>query len=177
MINLCTDPTCDETAALSIQRQGDVAPVVYCLPHGYQRENELKQKLENFRTVVLERPPTELEQALARVQELEEELTEPGGSVVDGEPGAGDTSTAEQLATTLHTLETQARTLASVRSELADKDQALQSLRKELDRTRGDLERTRSQLAAALEAAKTAPAPAEPRDTPPPPTRPDAAKP
>ncbi len=177
MINLCTDPTCDETASLSLQRQGDVAPVGYCLPHGYQRENELKQKLENYTLVVLERPESELAQALARVQELEEELTDPGGSVVDGEPGAGgagDTSTAEQLATTLHTLETQARTLASVRSELADKDQALQSLRKELDRTRGDLERTRAQLAAAV---KTAPAPAEPRDTPPPPTRPDAAKP
>ena len=151
-------------------------PVGYCLPHGYQRENELKQKLENYTLVVLERPESELAQALARVQELEEELTEPGGSVVDGEPGPGDTSTAEQLATTLHTLETQARTLSSVRSELADKDQALQSLRKELDRTRGDLERTRSQLAAALEAAKATPADGPPI-TPPPPTRPDAAKP
>jgi len=163
MINLCTDPTCDETAALSIQRQGDVAPVGYCLPHGYQREAELKQKLENFRTVVLERPPTELEQALARVQELEEELTEPGGSVVDGEPGAVDgerTSSAEQLATTLHTLETQARTLASVRNELAERDRELQRARAELNRNDAELKRLR----ADLERAKT---PTEP------PTRPD----
>lgn len=183
MINLCTDPTCDETAALSIQRQGDVAPVGYCLPHGYQRENELKQKLENFRTVVLERPPSELEQALARVQELEEELTDPNGSiVVDGEPNEhglrqpGPAEQAEQLKTALDTLEIQSRALSSARNELADKDRALQSLKRELERSKAELERTSAELQTARKTLQTM-APAEPRDTPPPPTRPDADKP
>jgi chromosome segregation ATPase len=185
MINLCTDPTCDETAALSIQRQGDVAPVGYCLPHGYQREAELRQKLENFRTVVLERPPSELEQALARVQELEEELTEPNGQTAAGadnehglkQPGAAETE--EQLETALHTLEMQSATLKTTRAELADREQALQSMRRELERTRGELTKAKDDLAlcrAELERFKANEA-AGPRVegpiTPPPPTRPD----
>jgi DNA repair exonuclease SbcCD ATPase subunit len=183
MINLCTDPTCDETAALSIQRQGDIAPVGYCLPHGYQRENELRQKLENFATVVLERPATELELALSRVQELEEELTQPDGQTVDGEHGLkqpGALETEEQLETALHTLEMQSATLKTTRGELADREQALQSLRRELDRTRAELTKAKDDLALCrveLDRFKANEA-AGPRVeggpvTPPPPTRPD----
>ena len=168
MIKLCNDPTCDETAAMSVQRQGDVEPVVYCLRHAYQREDELRQRLETFASVVLERPATELEIALARVQELEG--TQPDGGTGGAGDGTGDgTSSAEQLATALHTLETQGRALASARSELADRDQALQVLRRELERTRAELERAKAAPAAPAAPATITPAPT---------TRPDpAAKP
>lgn len=179
MIKLCTDPTCDETAAMSVQRSGDVAPVVYCLPHGYQRENELKQLLENFVSVVLERPASDLDRALARVQELEKK-PEPEGAGA----GAGVGSSADDLALTLHTLETQSQALATARHELADREQALQLMRRELERTRRELETARGDLHAAVRTIERLRAARVPGDGPPapvpatvitpaPPTRPD----
>lgn len=172
MIKLCTDPSCDEEAGLTIQRQIDPEGVPYCHPHGAQRQHALNQALENFRVVVIPpaAPPTPLELAEARISELEELLRvieASGGGDVDSRQSLAKAAN-DQLATTLHTLETQSRALSSARNELADREQSMQTMRREMDRMRAELERTRAELATA----KTAPAPAAPI-TPPPPTQPD----
>jgi len=171
MINLCSDPTCDENAALTIQRQIDIAPVGFCLTHGYQREAELKQRLENYTLVtVVQQAPTELELAQARIAELEEKTQPDGG----GELRIGDDHTAEQqLETVLRTLEQLERT----RSELAESKEAGNVARRELERTRSELERLRAERRAerTTEHVTTpaTPAPAVPATTPPPHTPPD----
>jgi septal ring factor EnvC (AmiA/AmiB activator) len=155
MTDLCSLPNCANDAGVTIQRQADVEAVPYCLEHGYQREAELKQRLENYRLVtVVAIVPSELELARARVAELEAATTS------DGEKAAQVSSVAEQLKTTLDTLETQARALASARAELADRDQALKVMRAEVKRTREELDRVRQQrdevageYAAAIKAA------------------------
>jgi septal ring factor EnvC (AmiA/AmiB activator) len=171
MINLCTDPTCDENAALTIQRQIDVAPVGFCLTHGYQREAELKQRLENYTLVtVVQQAPTELELAQARIAELEEKTDA-------GELRIGDDDTAEQqLETALRTLEQQGKVLERTRAELAESKEAFNVARRELDRTRSELERLRAERRAERTTEHvTTPAPrpgAEMREQPPS-TKPD----
>lgn len=176
----CSDPNCAEEAGLTLQRSIDPAAVAFCLPHGYQREAELKQQLQNYQLVsIVAMPPSELELAQARLAELEERA----GAGVVFDP---DTEVGAQLETALQTLELQSKTLEKARAELADRDTALQSLRRELERTRtelttvraagqkatddlelvkAELERTRGELAGGEQIGRP--------ETPVPPTRPD----
>jgi len=178
MNDLCCD--CDADAGLTLQRQMDVAPIPYCLEHGYRREAELKQRLENYRLVtIVQQAPSELELAKARIAELEEK-TQPNG---DGaHVTIGDDHTVEQqLETALRTLEQQGKTLERTRTELGENKEAFNVARRELDRLRGELERTRTELeqtkAARAELERTKAELEQLRAagpiTPPPPTRPE----
>lgn len=140
----CSDPTCAEDAGLTLKRQIDIEPLAFCLPHGYQREAELKQRLENYQMVTLGRPPSELELALARVAELESAEPNPFADAGDGD----GPELADQLETALHTLELQSKTLDTARTELADREASVTSLRKELERSRGELETVKREAVA-----------------------------
>lgn len=156
MITLCTDPTCDADAQLTIQLQSDTAPVGFCLEHGYRREAELKQRLENYRLVTIARQaPTELELAQARIAELEDAATRRFDGIISNEADVG-----EQLETALHTLELQGKSLQLTGAELRDTKRELELAQRELARTRRELEQARA-------GGGTPPL------TPVPPTRPD----
>jgi hypothetical protein len=160
MIQLCCE--CDENAGLTLQRQADVRPIAYCLPHGYQREGVLKQRLENYQLVAIaQQEPTELDLAKARIAELEEKTQPDDGS---GGVQLGGADTAEhQLETALRTLELQGKTLETLRSQVGESKEAFNVARRELDRTRGELERTRTELEQThgeLVKARAAPVPA-----------------
>jgi exonuclease VII large subunit len=142
MINLCTDPTCDEQAGVTIQRQVDVAPVPYCLEHGARRALELDQRLENYlRVVIAQQAPTELELAQGRVAELETRL--------DPET---DTKLREQLDTALNTLELQSKALEQARGKVSETREELDVAKRELERTKRELERVRGDLTMATHA-------------------------
>lgn len=153
MITFCSDPTCDEYADLTLQRQLDVGPVPFCQPHGNARKNELDLGLVSYRLVSIARlPPSELEQAQAQVAELQAQL----------EPNDGPTAAElqEQLEKVLHTLELQNQLLDQARNDLSDRDDTIRILRLEIGRNKKEIERLQP------------PAPAAPF-TPPPSTKPD----
>lgn len=184
MINLCTDPTCDDNAAMTIQRAIDTAPVGFCLRHGYQREAELRQSLQNFTSLVLERPATDLELAQTELAQLTA-LVE-GSAEFEQAKAAQEkiVDLSEQLDRALNTLELQSKSLDTARGALLERDDTIKQVRRELVAARGELERTRQELQwnrEQLELVKAKqgnpPAPAGPPETPPPPTRPDGEKP
>jgi hypothetical protein len=176
MIQLCSNPECDDDAGVSLQRQIDVAPVPYCLQHAGEREAEFRLKLENFqRTVIATLEPSPLELAEKRLAELE---------------AAKDESTTHaQLVKALETLETQAKAMASLRNELGESQQAFQVAQRELERVKRERDRINGDLnmaTQALEQLRKAPPPAPattgsepppPPMTPAPATRPDGQKP
>lgn len=150
MNEACSDPTCDDDAGLTLQRQMDVAPVPFCLEHGYRREAELKQRLENYRLVtVVQQAPSELELAKARLEELQARVSP------DGDPAAG-AELAEQLEAALQGLETQGKVLDDARAALEDRSEHLKVLRAEYDRQKAELERVRQELELAKREAQSA---------------------
>ena len=174
MIKLCSIPECDDDAGVSLQRQMDVEPVPYCLQHASQREAEFQLKLENYRrTVIATLEPTELEQAQARVAELE---------------ASTDTTLQAQLGKALETLEKQSKAMGDLRNELAESRQAFEVAQRELERVKRERDRVQGDLTMATRALERArgeqPAPATTGSEPPPPpmtpapaTRPDGNKP
>ncbi len=176
MIKLCAIPECDDDAGVMLQRQIDVAPVPYCLQHAAAREAELTLKLENFqRVVIAPLEPTPLEQAHAKLAELEALKL--------------DSKSQAQLVQTLETLEKQSKAMGELRSELTDAREAFDVAQRELERVKRDRERIQGDLEMAKQAlelvrsgnappaATTGSEPPPPPMTPPPATRPDGQKP
>lgn len=176
MIKLCSNPECDDDAGVTLQRQVDHEPVPYCLQHAAAKEDEFRLKLENYqRTVIATLEPSPLEQAQAKVAELER---------------AHDDSAAQaQLAKALETLEKQAKAMGDLRAELGESRQAFEVAQRELERVKRERDRISGDLTMATRALELArsgkpPAPATTGSEPPPPpmtpapaTRPDVNKP